>query len=278
MEYGILYIVATPIGNLDDISKRALNTIEQADLVAAEDTRHTLKLLNHFGLKKKLISFHEHSRASRFEEIIAYLKEGKLVALVSDAGTPIISDPGTELVAQCTKEGIRCISIPGACAAITALTLSGFLNKTFSFYGFLNTKSAARKKELEEIKQKDMVAVLYESPNRIIKLLADIVEVMGGELQICIARELTKIHEEVLHGSAAALYEQLSKRESIKGEIVVVLDAPVKKEVQDSEIIEALQECAVEGMSKKDAAAYVASRLNIPKNKVYKLNMSLKDE
>lgn len=273
---GTLSIVATPIGNLEDITLRALKTLREADLVAAEDTRHTIKLLNHYDIKKKLVSFHRHSRAGRYGELIAHLKAGKNVALVSDAGTPLISDPGAELVAQCAAAGIPVTSLPGPCAAIAALTLSGF-DGPFTFLGFLSTKRAARQKELAQAGER--VTVLYESPGRVLKTLEDIRTVLGGETEVCACRELTKLHEEVLRGTADEVLETLCARETVRGEFVLVIRPKRGKQaVDEGEIREKLSECMERGMSKKDAAAAVSVALGVSKNAAYSLLLAMEKE
>ena len=273
---GKLSIVATPIGNLGDITLRALETLRNADLVAAEDTRRTVKLLNHFDIKNKLLSFHEYSDEARYREILRCLGEGKHVALVSDAGTPVISDPGFQLVARCLENGIEVQSLPGACAAITAVTLSGMDCSRFSFYGFLNTKSSARKKELEEMRAAGKPCVIYESPNRIGKTLADVCEVCGEDTPVCVARELTKVYEELLRTTAGEALKILGQRDAVKGEFVLILDPSAqKREVSDEDIVAALRECVLEGKTKKDAVTYVTALLGVSKNRTYQLLLTL---
>jgi len=274
--YGTLSIVATPIGNLEDITLRALKTLREADLVAAEDTRRTIKLLNHYEIKKKLVSFHQHSKAAKYEEILSHLKAGRHVALVSDAGTPLISDPGAELVARCVAEGIAVTSLPGPCAAVTALTLSG-LDGPFSFLGFLNTKKAARQKELAQAGQR--TAVLYESPGRVLKTLEDINDVFGGETQVCVARELTKLHEEVLRGTAREVLETLSARETLRGEFVLIVHPQAgREEAGKDEVRARLREYLDKGLSKKEIAAAVYEEMNVPKNTAYRMLLDMEKE
>ncbi len=273
---GKLSIVATPIGNLGDITLRALKTLEEADIVAAEDTRHTVKLLNHFEIKKKLISFHEHSNEARYTELLGLLHEGRHIALVSDAGTPLISDPGSGLVMRCVEEGIEVESLPGACAAITAVTLCGMDCSRFAFYGFLNTKAAARKKELGEICAAAKPCIVYESPNRVTKTLKDICEVCGEETQVCVARELTKVYEEVVRATAKEALDLFLAKEAIKGEFVLVIDPQVRvNEVTDEDIVRELRQSIADGMTKKDAAVHVAALLGVPKNKTYQVALRL---
>ncbi len=274
MEYGKLLLVATPIGNLKDITLRALEVLENADVIAAEDTRHTVKLLNHYGIKNRLMSFHEYSREARYDEILSFLREGKDVALVSDAGTPVISDPGSALVARCAQEGIDVVSIPGACAAVSAMTLSGMGNAHFAFWGFLDQKQSARKKELARIMELCMPCVVYESPNRVVKMLTDVCEVCGEHTRVCVCRELTKLHEETLRATAGEAKRILEEREAIKGEFAIVL-YPQKQETapDEADILRALEARIGGGMTKKSAAAEVARIYGLPKNQVYRLTL-----
>jgi len=276
MEYGKLMLVATPIGNLKDITLRALEVLENADAIAAEDTRHTVKLLNHYEIRNKLISFHEYSREARFDEILSLLREGKNVALVSDAGTPVVSDPGYALVARCAAEGIQVESIPGACAAISAMTLSGMDHTHFAFWGFLSQKQSARRRELEQIMELGMPCVVYESPNRVIKMLADICEVCGESTPVCVCRELTKLHEEILRTTAGEALRDFEGREAVKGEFAVVLYPQAEREeMPEEDILRELKARIDAGMTKKSAAAEVARMCGLPKNMVYRLTLGL---
>ena len=276
MGYGKLMLVAPPIGNLKDITLRALEVLENADVIAAEDTRHTVKLLNHYEIRNKLISFHEYSREARFDEMLSLLREGKNVALVSDAGTPVVSDPGYALVARCAAEGIQVESIPGACAAVSAMTLSGLDNTHFAFWGFLSQKQAARRRELEQIMELGMPCVVYESPNRIIKMLADVCGVCGEKTQVCVCRELTKLHEEILRTTAGEALRDFEGREAVKGEFAVVLYPQTERgEMPEEDILRELKARIGAGMTKKSAAAEVARMCGLPKNMVYKLTLGL---
>lgn len=272
MEKGILYLVATPIGNLSDITKRAIDVLSSVDAVAAEDTRHSVRLLNSIGVKNTLISFHEHSKKEKFERLIALLEEGKNLALISDAGTPLISDPGTELVHMAVERGIKVIPIPGACAPISALIVSGLYNGRFVFEGFLPRDGAERKHALEALKNEERTVVILESPHRLKSSLAEFALGFGGDRQAAVCRELTKVYEEVLRGTLAEIAEKLGDRE-IKGEIVIVLEGAKKSEavVTDSDICRKLSEYLQNGHTKKEAVAFTAAFLNIPKNRVYKI-------
>jgi len=268
----MLYIVATPIGNLEDITFRAVRVLGEVEYIAAEDTRRTIKLLNHYGIKTKLISFHEHSDIQKREQILQLLDEGKDVALVSDAGTPLISDPGAILVSEACGRGIEVTSLPGACAAITAMTLSGYGGE-FRFVGFLPKKAGERKKALEEIAGCGLVCVIYESPHALKKTLEQLCDICGQDRNIVVAKELTKIHERVFRGS---LQEACSIfNDDVKGEFVLILDAKPEQEaeISDEQIKKLLQEYIAKGMTKKDAAKAASMKLGIRQNRVYRLTL-----
>jgi len=274
---GKLYIVATPIGNMGDMTFRAVEVLRSVGLVAAEDTRRTVKLLNYFGIKCGMVSFHEHSKGSRLDDITGRLLAGDDVALVSDAGTPVISDPGLLLVRACIEKGIPVESLPGANAAVTAVTLSGIDCRYFIFAGFLPQKGAARKKRLVELAGHSIPLVLYESPARITGLLREISEVMGPSTPVCVARELTKLHEEVLRGGAGEVLEAICGRETVKGEFVVVTGVAEEREsVTDDAIKERLEQLLCEGHTKKEAVTMVTADLLCPKNKVYAIMLQIK--
>ena len=208
---GKLYLVATPIGNLEDITFRAINVLKEADIIAAEDTRHTLKLLNHYEISKPLISYHRHNEEVKKEVLINKLLEGQNIALVTDAGTPGISDPGEEIVREAIENNIEIIPIPGACALINALIPSGLNTKEFAFYGFLPLNKNNRKSVLERIKKEDKTVILYEAPHKLIKTLEDI-QASLGDIDCVLARELTKIHEEFIRGSINSILEKWKKK------------------------------------------------------------------
>lgn len=268
----MLYIVATPIGNLEDITLRALRVLKEADIIAAEDTRRTVKLLNHYDIKTKLYSFHEHSGADKRAQLLQLLKEGKNVALVSDAGTPLISDPGAELVAEAAEAGIDVTSVPGACAAITAYTLSGFAGP-FVFYGFLSKKAAERKSGIEKIAASPLPCIIYESPHGLKETLDDLSCACGDERRIVVAKELTKLHESVLRTEAGRARDAFAGE--VKGEYVIITAGREQKkaEVTDDEIKALLKAYTAAGMTKKDAANAASKELNINKNRVYKLSI-----
>jgi len=218
-----LYLVATPIGNLEDITLRALRVLKQCDLIACEDTRQTQKLLNHFGIEKPTISYHEHNEASRAAELVERLAAGVRIAMVSDAGTPGISDPGFRVIALAIEGGIPVVPVPGAAAFVTALAASGLPLHPVSFRGFLPPKSGARRKALEKVRQSAQTQVFYEAPHRIREALEDVAVVLGPNRRVVVARELTKIHEEFLRGTAAELLEIATNRGELKGEIVLLI-------------------------------------------------------
>lgn len=265
----MLYIVATPIGNLEDITLRALRVLREADLIAAEDTRHTRKLLSRYEIKTKLVSFHEHSNKDKTDWLIDKLKQGSNIALVSDAGTPLISDPGEQLVRKAVENGIPLTSVPGACAAITAFTLSG-ISGPFCFLGFLSKKPSERSVQIKKVTQSDMACVIYESPHALADTLAALCDSAGDERQIAIAKELTKLHEYVFRGSLYKAKEAF--KDNIRGEYVLIVDKiDEAKTVDDEQIIEEIEKLLKEGMTKKDAARAASLKLGINKNKAYRL-------
>ncbi len=269
----MLYIVATPIGNLEDITLRALRVLAEVDMIAAEDTRRTVKLLNHYDIKTKLISFHEHSTPEKRDWLISELEAGRHIALVSDAGTPLISDPGAGLVTEAAAHGIEVTSLPGACAAIVAMTLSG-IDGTFLFIGFLPKKKSERRDAIARIKDCDVPCIVYESPHALHTTLCDLAAVCGEGRNIVVAKELTKMHEQVYRGTLGAAAEVFG--ESNKGEFVLVIAAAENSqqiEVCDSDIKAALDEYIASGMTKKDAAKAASEKFGISKNRVYKLSI-----
>jgi 16S rRNA (cytidine1402-2'-O)-methyltransferase len=220
---GILYLVATPIGNLEDISLRALRILKEVDLIACEDTRHTAKLLTHYGISTSRESYHQFNEESRAPRLIQMLRDGKSIALVSDSGTPLVSDPGYALVSSCRREGIQVIPIPGPSAAIAALVGSGLPAESFFFAGFLPSRGSLRKRRLEELAALPTTLILYEAPHRILDSLEDMVAILGAR-RASIAREITKVHEELLHGTLPELLELLRERPRIRGEITMVIE------------------------------------------------------
>lgn len=271
---GKLYLVATPIGNLEDITFRAINVLKEADIIAAEDTRHTLKLLNHYEISKPLISYHRHNEDVKKEVLINKLLEGQNIALVTDAGTPGISDPGEEIVREAIENNIEIIPIPGACALINALIPSGLNTKEFAFYGFLPLNKNNRKSVLERIKKEDKTVILYEAPHKLIKTLEDI-QTSVGDINCVLARELTKIHEEFIRGSINSILEKMKEKEAIKGEYIVLLDLNNNviegDDIKNKTIEEQYKIYESQGMEKKDIIKQIAKNKNVAKNEIYKL-------
>jgi len=220
---GTLYLVGTPIGNLEDITLRALRVLKEVDLIACEDTRHTATLLNHYGIEKPTISYHEHNELTRAAELVVHLERGDNIALVSDAGMPGVSDPGYRLVALAVRHHIRVVPVPGASAFLSALVASGLPTDSFHFAGFLPARAGARRTALEAIRDSSRTEVFYEAPHRIVETLRDVVEVLGGDRHAVIAREVTKLHEEFLRGRADELLSQLKQRGEIRGEITLLI-------------------------------------------------------
>ena len=268
---GMLYLVPTPIGNLGDISIRCRETLEKADFIAAEDTRVSLKLLNHLGIKKSLVSYFEHNKAQKGNVILERILAGETCALVSDAGSPAISDPGEELVKQCAEAGITVCAIPGPCAVITALSISGQATGRFCFEGFLSTAKKSRREHLESLINEQRTMIFYEAPHKLLNTLQSMAEVFGGDRSISLCRELTKLHEEVVRTTLAGAIE-LYNNQPPKGEFVLVVagaapeEAPVATE-QDAVV--RVNQLMAEGMSRKDAVKQTAKELDLPKNTVY---------
>lgn len=267
-----LYLVATPIGNLEDITLRALRVLRSADRIACEDTRQTQKLLNHFGIATPTVSYHLHNEGSRSEQLVAQLKEGARIAVVSDAGTPGIADPGHELVTAAIRAGISVYPIPGANAAINALIASGLSTGQFSFHGFLPAKEGQRRTALEELPRDQSTHVFYEAPHRILDTLIDLAAVFGPAQPVVIARELTKLHEEFLRGPAGDLHTQLSARPSVRGEIVLLFSPSREESATSTRSIAAEVEALMqsESLSEKDALKRVARERGIGKSEAYR--------
>lgn len=266
-KYGKLYLVATPIGNLEDITLRALRILKEVDVIAAEDTRQTLKLLNHFDISKPLISYHRHNEEFKVSNIIDKIKNGEDIAIVSDAGTPGISDPGEVAIKAAIEEGIEIIPIPGACAMINALIASGIETSEFSFIGFLPLNKKLRKEKISEIENSNKTIIIYEAPHKVGNTLNDLKDIVENR-KIVIARELTKIHEEFIRGN---IDEIIEKAKNIKGEMVIIIEKSEKKEKE--EILLSIEEqyeiYEKEGMSKKEIIKRIAKERELQKNEVY---------
>lgn len=273
----MLYLVPTPIGNLGDISQRCRETLEAADFIAAEDTRVTLKLLNHLGIKKSLVSYYEHNKAAQGSRIVERILGGETCALVSDAGSPAISDPGEDLVKQCAAAGIPVCAIPGPCAAITALSISGQATGRFCFEGFLSTAKKSRREHLESLKSEQRTMIFYEAPHKLLTTLADMAEVFGGDRPLSLCRELTKLHEEVVRTTLSEALERYTENPP-KGEFVLIVAGakPEEKEIpSETDAAARLAELIAQGLSRKDAVKQAAKELGLSKNAVYEI--ALKD-
>ena len=271
---GKLYLIATPIGNLKDITYRAVEILKEVDVIAAEDTRHSLKLLNYLEISKPMISYHRHNEDTKTAELIRILQEGKSIGLITDAGTPGISDPGEEVVKEAIKEQIEVIPIPGACALINALIASGLGTKEFAFYGFLPLDKKLRNEKFEDIQKQNKTIIFYEAPHRLIKTLQEMEQRLGN-IEVVLAKELTKIHETFTRGTIEEVLETL---EDVKGEYIILFENHAKTEKQIE--IENINQLSIEeqfeiytkkGLSKKDAIKQIAKNNKVPKDTIYKL-------
>jgi 16S rRNA (cytidine1402-2'-O)-methyltransferase len=277
VESGTLYIVATPIGNLTDISQRALDVLTHVDIIACEDTRHTQRLLSTYSIKNKTLSLHDHNERQRQDYVATLLQEGKSIALVSDAGTPLISDPGFHLVRHCRQLNLPVSPIPGACAAIAALSVAGLPTDRFSFEGFLPSKSGARQSTLANLLEEPRTMVFYDAPRRAIDTVEDIVKVLGGERQVVISRELTKTFETVHSDSAANLLAWLKEDPNqLKGEMVLIIEGnKIDPNAIPAKAIDTLK-LLLEEMKPKKACAITAEIYGVKKNALYEIALSLK--
>jgi 16S rRNA (cytidine1402-2'-O)-methyltransferase len=265
---GRLYLVATPIGNLEDITYRAVRVLGEVDLIACEDTRQTRKLLDHYAISRPTISYHEHNEAKRAAELAERMSAGATVALVSDAGMPLVSDPGYRLVRAAIAAGIPVEPIPGPSAALTALAGSGLPTDTFHFAGFLPAKSGQRARALEALKEEPATLIFYEAPHRVLETLEAIAQVLGPR-PVVAARELTKVHEEFLRGTAAEVQAQLAARGSIKGEFTLLVGKAVAPAPDDTPVGEAVEELVRAGAARMDAIKQVARRRGLSKREIY---------
>ena len=273
MEKGKLYLVATPIGNLEDITYRAVNVLKSVDVIAAEDTRHSLKLLNHLGISKPLISYHRHNEENKTELLISKLLGGENIAVITDAGTPAISDPGEEVVKKAIKNNIEIIPIPGACALINALICSGMNTKEFSFYGFLPLNKKLRKNKFDEIKKDKKTIIIYEAPHKINQTLNDILTEIG-DVKITLAREITKIHEEFIRGNVS---EILDKFTDLKGEMIIIIEnnnienyeENIKELLNNMDLNSHYNYYKKQGLSKKEIIKKIAKDRSVSKNDIY---------
>lgn len=280
MKNGVLYVVATPIGNLDDISARAIEVLGKVDLIAAEDTRHSRTLLSHFAIDVRMLSLHEHNEHQALEKVVGRLQQGDSVALISDAGTPLISDPGFALVRECHRQGIAVSPIPGPSAAIAALSVSGLASDGFLFLGFPSRNKAARRAEFEELSGEHRTMLFYESSHRVKACLRDMVDIFGAERSGVVARELTKLHETILHDTLGSLYETLALDPmQSKGEFVLIVTG--RKEKQSDELaadtIKTLK-LLMQELSLKRAVALTAKLTGEKKNRLYQYGLVLQGD
>lgn len=268
---GTLYLVATPIGNLDDITLRAIKTLKEVDFIAAEDTRHSLKLLNHLNISKPLISYHRHNEDIKSDLLIDKLLDNQNIALITDAGTPVISDPGEEIVKIAIENNIKVVPIPGACALITALIASGLYSKEFTFMGFLPLNKKNRKEKLEQIKNSNHTIILYEAPHKLLSTLQDLNSILGDR-KIVLAKELTKIHETFISGTATELIEKI---DNPKGEFVILIEKSLKMTNDNTIFLSNLSLedhynfYAAQGLKKNEIIKKIAKDKNVNKNEIY---------
>jgi len=273
---GTLYIVGTPIGNLEDITFRAVRILQTVDMVAAEDTRHTGNLLQHFQIKASQLSYHDHNRHSRIPELLEHLGQGKAIALVSDAGMPGISDPGYELVKACIASGFPVVPIPGPSAAIAALSASGLPTEQFVFAGFLPSKGQERRERLQAIQAEFRTLIFYEAPHRLRQTLQDLAEVLSQDRQLVLARELTKLHEEFWRGSIGEAIAQHLEREPQGEYTIVVAGLPLAKpQLTEAELKNELQQIMAQGISRSQASRQLAKDTSLPRRQLYQLALSL---
>jgi 16S rRNA (cytidine1402-2'-O)-methyltransferase len=276
MPDGILYIVATPIGNLEDITLRALRVLKEVDLIAAEDTRRTQILLSHHGIRTRLTSYHEHNEKTKARELLSRLQQGKEIALVSDAGTPAISDPGYRLSIEAIRSGIRVIPIPGACALIAALSAGGVPSDRFVFEGFLSGKKQQRRERLRALSDETRTLIFYEAPHRLTETLKDLVEILGNR-EVVLARELTKMHEEFLRGRLTEVAQQVADRD-IKGEITLLVGGSSgQPEISQEQIRDQIRELKNSGMRVKEIAEILGEKYGHSKKEIYRLALATED-
>ncbi len=273
---GTLYVVGTPIGNLEDITFRAVRILQSVDLIAAEDTRHTGKLLQHFQIKAPQISYHDHNRNSRISELLEKLHQGQAIALVTDAGIPGISDPGYELVKACVEVGIQVVPIPGPSAAITALSAAGLPTEQFVFEGFLAAKAQQRRDRLEFLRSEPRTIIFYEAPHRLRQTLQDLAAVLGTQRQLVLARELTKLHEEFWRGSIGQAITHYTEREP-QGEYTLVVAGmpPEQPQLSEAQIKAELQQLMAQGISRSQASRQLAQATSLPRRQLYQLALAI---
>lgn len=274
---GILHVVATPIGNLEDMTYRAVRILQEVALIAAEDTRHSRRLLDHYAIRTPLISYHEHNEQDRAEQLLQRLLGGESIALISDAGTPAIADPGYRLVRACRQAGVEVVAVPGPSALTAALSICGLPTDRFQFIGFLPAKAHGRRETLQSLATEQQTLACYETPHRLQACLQDICEIMGEDRDLAVARELTKRHEELFHGTVAAALKHFSDGK-VKGELVLLI-APVEKKKPQGTVREALQQLHEETeLSWKEIVKQVAKEFGVPSREVYRESLELRGE
>lgn len=273
---GTLYVVATPIGNLEDMTYRAVRVLGEVALIAAEDTRHSRKLLAHYGIATRLVSYHDHNEKGRTAQLLVRLKDGQNIALISDAGTPCIADPGYELVQRCHLEGVPVVAVPGASAVLAGLSIAGLATDNFRFRGFLPAKASARRAVLRQCADEGVTQVMYEAPHRLLAALADIIAICGGECQVAIARELTKRHEELFSGTAAQALESFSARDGVRGELVIMLASSPVQEPEMTVAEQLLHLHRTTDLSWKEIVKQVASDRGVAGREVYRESLVLR--
>ena len=272
---GQLFIVPTPIGNLEDITLRALRVLKEVDLIAAEDTRHTQHLLNHYGIRTSLTSYHEHNEREKAQTLVARIKNGANIALVSDAGTPAIADPGFRLVAAAIAAGVQIVPLPGAAALATVLSASGLPTDRFLFEGFLPAKKAERRAKLQALREQTATLIFYEAPHRLLETLNDIRQLLGDR-RLVVAREVSKVHEEFLRGAVSRIVDQLADRE-VKGEITLVVHgAQGDARVSDEQLSTEIRRLTDEKVGVKEIAELLGERYGLAKREVYRLALEIK--
>jgi 16S rRNA (cytidine1402-2'-O)-methyltransferase len=273
---GVLYIVATPIGNLEDLTFRALRILKEVDLIAAEDTRHSRRLLDHYGIKTPLTSYHEHNEQSKAQHLVERMQRGESVALISDAGTPLLSDPGHRLVQEAIRSGISISPVPGPSALVAALSASGLSMESFAFEGFLPAKRKERREKLQSLRAEARTLVFYEAPHRLKECLEDIGAILGDR-EMVLAREITKVHEEFLRGSAVDLIAQLADRD-IRGELTLVIQgASGETSVAQELVMAEIRKLKSDGMRVKEIAALLGEKYSIAKREVYRMVLQLEE-
>jgi 16S rRNA (cytidine1402-2'-O)-methyltransferase len=273
---GILYVVATPIGNLEDLTFRALRVLREVDLVAAEDTRHSRKLFAHYGIGTALTPYHEHNEAKKTGHLLELLQQGRNIALITDAGTPAVADPGYRLVRACREAGLPVAAVPGAAAVTTALSVAGLPTDRFAFEGFLPAKTVARREKLRILRHETRTVAFYETPHRLVATLRDVVEELGAQREVAVVRELTKLHEEVVRGGAGEVLGDFSSRSQVRGEIVLLLAPAAEAEAAVQDVPQALRMLLKEGVPLRQAVKEVAKASGQAGDEVYRQALEIK--